>query len=99
MILVTDFSLPGMGLEEKINGISRTDGDLTVHIVGHTGQGCHTFALASGGDDHLLLIGIILHLIQIHQCFSGILMHSSLMAVSRIFTILRPSTATLRPNL
>ena len=59
----------GVGGEDY--GIPRTDRDLTVHIVGHTGQGCHTFALASGGDNHLLLIGIILHLIQIHQCILG----------------------------
>ena len=53
------------------NRISRADGDLAVHVVGHTGQGCHTLALASGGDDHLLFIGIIFHLFQIHQSVFG----------------------------
>ena len=62
------------------NGIARLDLHFTMHVGCHTGKCCHGLALASGCDQHHLLIRIILHLIQLDQ---GILRHVQIAKLCR----------------
>ena len=39
-----------------------------MHIPCHAAEGSHAFPLASGGDNHRLLIGIVFQLFNINQC-------------------------------
>ena len=61
------FFIAGNGIGRKDNRISRSDGNFLVHVGRHTGKRRHAFALAAGGDDNLLLVGIILQLVYIDK--------------------------------
>ncbi len=65
---------PGHRLLIARDGVGRKDdrvpmayGDLLMHIAGHTAQRRHTLSLAAGGDDHLLLVGIVFQLVDLNQ--------------------------------
>ena len=49
------------------HGVSRQNRDFFVQVCCHTGQCCHRLALASGGDQHKLLSGVVFHLLHVDQ--------------------------------
>ena len=57
----------GYGIGGKDHGISRPHGNLPVHPPGHAAQGGHALPLTARGDNHLLLVRIILQLIDLYQ--------------------------------
>ena len=81
------------------NGITWLDGNLLVDACCHTGKCCHGLTLASGCDQYQLLIRVILHLVDLDQgLIRDIRRYPSSAAVVMTLTMLRPSTATLRPK-
>ena len=63
-ILVTLFSLPGMGLAEMMDEVAGAHPHLPVAAGGHAGKGAQGFALAAGGDQHHLFRRVLVQFIH-----------------------------------
>ena len=59
------------GVGRENDHIRGADLELAVLAVGHAGQARHGLALAAGGDDENLLVGIVFQIIDVDEVFLG----------------------------